>query len=74
MSKSALAACVILASALTTPAWAKSGDCVIILHGIGRTSSSMEELKEEFETHGYSVLNIDYPSREKTIVELADDI
>jgi len=47
-------------------------DCVVLLHGLARTSSSMDDIKAALEDSGYRVANIDYPSREKTIEELSE--
>lgn len=46
-------------------------DCVVLLHGLARTSASMSTLEEKLKQHGYSVVNVDYPSRHKSIEELA---
>ena len=46
-------------------------ECVIALHGLVRTARSMEKLVTVLRNFGYSVANIDYPSREKTVQELA---
>lgn len=46
-------------------------DCVVLLHGLARTSSSMEKLQTALEGHGYKVANVDYPSRKKPIEELS---
>lgn len=46
-------------------------DCVVLLHGLARTSNSMEKLQTALEDHGYKVANVDYPSREKPIEELS---
>lgn len=45
--------------------------CVVALHGLARTAGSMEKIQEVLESRGYKVSNIDYPSREKTVEELA---
>lgn len=50
---------------------AGTGDCVVLLHGLGRTSASMEPLQEFLEAHGYAVANVDYPSRKHPIQALA---
>src|SRR6056300_369920 len=55
-------------AAIPTPVLA---DCVILLHGLARTSNSMEEMAKAFNTAGYQVANVSYPSREATIEELA---
>lgn len=46
-------------------------ECVILLHGLGRTYHSMEEMQEKLTQEGYHTVNLDYPSRKKTIEELA---
>jgi hypothetical protein len=50
---------------------AHAGECVILLHGLARTSSSMERMKSYLEKSGYEVANVDYPSREFEIEKLA---
>jgi len=49
-----------------------SAECVVLLHGLARTSSSMNELEQKLTKEGYYVANIDYPSRKKDIVELSE--
>lgn len=46
-------------------------DCIVILHGLVRTSNSMDKLAAYLEAAGYQVVNTNYPSREKSIEELA---
>lgn len=60
-----------LASVISTSTRAQ--DCVILLHGLARTSGSMEHLSESLEKRGYLTANVDYPSRDKKIEELAPD-
>jgi hypothetical protein len=48
-------------------------DCVILLHGLVRSASSMEALEERLVAEGYYVRNIDYPSRDHPIEVLADE-
>lgn len=45
--------------------------CVILLHGLGRTSRSMKVMAQSLEQEGFSVANIDYPSRDYSIEKLA---
>lgn len=47
------------------------GECVVLLHGLARTASSMEPMAGALGTRGYATINVDYPSREKPIEELA---
>jgi hypothetical protein len=46
-------------------------DCVVLLHGLARTSSSMVPLEKALENSGFTVVNVDYPSRELPIEELS---
>jgi triacylglycerol lipase len=62
-------ACLLLLAATSESAYAD--DCVILLHGLARTSSSMKNLAEAFEERGYAVANIDYPSRQHPVEVLA---
>jgi pimeloyl-ACP methyl ester carboxylesterase len=45
--------------------------CVILLHGLGRTSMSMASLAHALEIRGYRVTNLSYPSTDLTIEALA---
>jgi len=47
-------------------------ECVILLHGLARTSSSMKKLKKRLLQAGYVVVNHDYPSRKGTVEELSE--
>ena len=49
----------------------RGSECVVALHGLARSAASMKKLVTELEQAGYSVANIDYPSRKFTISELA---
>lgn len=62
-------ALVVLAMLPATGAVAK--DCVILLHGMARTAASMETMAEAVQGAGFAVANIDYPSRDFPIEELA---
>lgn len=50
---------------------AHASECVILLHGLARTSLAMHRMERMFERYGYQVANIDYPSRDHRIEELA---
>lgn len=52
----------------------QKGDYVVLLHGIGRTSAAMAKLEKSLTADGYQVLNIDYPSREKSLADLVETI
>lgn len=49
-----------------------SSECVILLHGLARSSSSMEELEEKLGKASFYVTNVNYPSRTKNIEELSE--
>lgn len=51
---------------------AANGEMVILLHGMGRYASSMKKIANHLQSAGYTVLNIDYASRKKTIQEIAE--
>ena len=53
------------------PSPAQSAECVVFLHGLARTSASMEKAAAIFEESGYVVANVDYPSRRFPIEDLA---
>lgn len=48
--------------------------CVILLHGLARTASSMEDMEIALKENGYTVVNVDYPSREHKIEDLATTV
>jgi triacylglycerol lipase len=47
-----------------------TGEYVVLLHGLGRTSLSMQKLAVSLSKNGYRVINISYPSRSDTIENL----
>jgi pimeloyl-ACP methyl ester carboxylesterase len=49
-------------------------DCVVLLHGLGRTTWSMRQIENTLAKAGYSVVNQSYLSREKSISELSDTV
>ena len=65
---------------LTFPIYHYSGDgmekhrkeYVIVLHGVARGSSSMDEVAKGVESAGYEVYNLDYPSTDYSFEELRD--
>lgn len=54
---------------LSTPLTAS--DVVILIHGLARTSASMEKMADTLTAEGYVVHNLDYPSRHQPIKVLA---
>lgn len=53
--------------------YGESGEhCVMLLHGLARTSASMRPMAEHLADAGFAVVNIDYPSRHFTIRNLSE--
>ncbi len=48
--------------------------CVILLHGLARTKTSMRTIQADLDQRGYHVVNLNYPSRENTISQLAQKV
>jgi triacylglycerol lipase len=46
------------------------GDCVILLHGLGRGDTSFLLMQEVLAAGGFRVINMEYPSRETTVANL----
>ncbi len=65
MPKNLLAWFILLAS--------QSGyaDCVILLHGLARSESSMAVMEDRLSAEGYQTVNLGYPSRDHDIETLA---
>jgi alpha-beta hydrolase superfamily lysophospholipase len=47
------------------------GQCVVVLHGMGRTRASMQEIAADLRHAGYAVVNVSYPARSQPIERLA---
>lgn len=56
---------------LMLSAVAHAKECVVLLHGLARTSDSMTALEERLAVEGYTVVNVDYPSTQHPIEILA---
>ena len=67
-----LLATVMLFLLLAVPA--ARADCVVLLHGLSRSESSMRLLEETLQFHGYRVVNQTYPSEEEPIEALIDHV
>ncbi len=68
ISRSPSAVLVLLLLASTQAA---ASECVVLLHGLARTSSSLNKMQHALQEDGYSTANVDYPSRKHKIAELA---
>ena len=62
-----LVAVLLLSSGL-----ASAADCVVLLHGLARTSMSMNPMQRALDDEGFETVNIDYPSRDYAVEELAE--
>ena len=61
---------LLFAALLTPPATPPPPECVVLLHGLGRTEFSMARIERELKKDGYIVVNQTYPSIIKSIEEL----
>lgn len=63
---------LLVALLLGVAAQAAAGDTVVLVHGLARTSASMAPIERRLVGSGYTVVNVDYPSRDATVEELVD--
>ncbi len=61
----------ILAGLLCLSCSVVHAECVILLHGLARTDSSMAKMADYLREQNYQVVNVDYPSRHHPLEELA---
>lgn len=61
----------LFASLLLSAGLVQADDCVVLLHGLMRSSTSMNTMQRELDAAGFLTANIDYPSRDHTVEELA---
>lgn len=47
-------------------------DCVVLIHGLARTASSLLAMKAALEAQGFRVVNLDYPSTRAPVDQLAE--
>jgi len=66
MKRRAFVALLLLSSSL-----ASAADCVVLLHGLVRSATSMNKMQRALAAEGYETANIEYPSRDHSIEELA---
>ena len=65
------AALILLFATLPARAADTQTECVILLHGLTKDSTSLQPLQRQLIDAGFYVANIDYPSRQFPIAELA---
>ena len=63
----------LIATLVSASASAAPAECVILLHGLARSSHSMSKLEEALREDGYAVANVDYPSRQHPVESLAPE-
>lgn len=56
---------------LCSTSTASAAECVVLLHGLARSASTMNKMQAALQQEGYETANIDYPSREHAIEKLA---
>ncbi len=67
----AVAGTFALIGSAATESETTESQCVILLHGLARTSSSMNDMQDALDDAGFVVAKIDYPSRTQPIETLA---
>lgn len=55
------------------PSIEKRHECVILIHGLGRTYRSMRKIESSLLDLGYITVNLDYPSRKQSIENIANE-
>ncbi|MGI9236648.1 MAG: alpha/beta hydrolase [Woeseiaceae bacterium] len=50
---------------------AESTDCVVLLHGLNRSSRAMRPMAESLQLAGFTTANVDYPSQSGPVEEIA---
>lgn len=61
-----------LSTALVAPL--QANEPVVLLHGLCRTERSMRPMQRALEREGFTVMNVDYPSRERSVEELGESV
>jgi len=67
-----VARCLTILLLLACGSVAAATECVVLLHGLARTSVSMNKMQRALDDAGYETANIAYPSRHHTVEELAE--
>lgn len=52
----------------------KSDECVVLLHGLGRSSRSFKHFANHFSESGYNCIAVDYPSKTMHLYEIVNEI
>lgn len=65
---------LLMALTIMTGARIDAAEGVVLLHGLCRSSGSMERMAKHLQNAGYVVTNVSYPSRKATVSELSDTV
>ncbi|WP_010137982.1 alpha/beta fold hydrolase [Oceanicola sp. S124] len=57
---------------LLLPLRAAASDCVLLIHGLGRSGASFTVMTQALQAHGYRVERVDYPSTRDEVARLAE--
>ncbi len=57
----------------TFPVSSYANECVVLLHGLARSDSSMKKMEKRLNKEGYHVINVSYPSTKASIDVLAKE-
>lgn len=63
---------VLVSVVLLSCGTASASECVVLLHGLARTATSMNKMQRALIDEGYETANIDYPSRDFSVEELSE--
>lgn len=66
-----LSSLLILHTLVLASGVSQASECVVLLHGLIRSASSMERMQDALIDEGFETMNVDYPSRAYPIDELA---
>jgi pimeloyl-ACP methyl ester carboxylesterase len=59
---------------MSTTAYSKTNETVVLMHGLNRTHRAMSKLATSLEQEGYTVINCDYPSRTADMTTLSTNL
>ncbi len=74
MKNSFILLVLLFTQASTAYASPNNTECVILLHGMGRTAFSMNSMESYLKEHGYQTISHNYPSTSQTIEQISKNI
>ena len=63
----------LVSSAMVVPEAGGAGDCVVLVHGLGRGPLSLKRVEWTLRRHGYQVVNVSLPTRRGSVQWLAEE-